>query len=55
MGVNCIKGRGEAEATCAQLNAQGVCIDNHLKLYALSMNVKVYSNMLEVGTDLVTL
>ncbi|KAM3966811.1 XPG-like endonuclease [Aphomia sociella] len=23
MGVQCIKGRGEAEATCAQLNAQG--------------------------------
>lgn len=26
MGVNCIKGTGEAEATCAQLNEQGVCI-----------------------------
>ncbi|KAL0895644.1 hypothetical protein ABMA27_011725 [Loxostege sticticalis] len=24
MGVRCIKGRGEAEATCAQLNAQGL-------------------------------
>ncbi|XP_059049054.1 flap endonuclease GEN isoform X2 [Achroia grisella] len=24
MGVQCIKGRGEAEATCAQLNAQGL-------------------------------
>lgn len=26
MGVSCIKGHGEAEATCAELNAQGVCI-----------------------------
>lgn len=26
MGVCCIKGRGEAEATCAVLNSQGVCI-----------------------------
>lgn len=26
LGVRCVKGSGEAEATCAQLNAQGVCI-----------------------------
>lgn len=25
MGVICLKGSGEAEATCAQLNAEGVC------------------------------
>lgn len=26
MGVCCVKGSGEAEATCAELNDQGVCI-----------------------------
>ncbi|XP_028159511.1 flap endonuclease GEN isoform X2 [Ostrinia furnacalis] len=34
MGVQCIKGRGEAEATCAQLNAQGF---GRNKMVALAM------------------
>lgn len=40
MGVSCVKGQGEAEATCAQLNADGVCmifISIYVKLSHLHM------------------
>lgn len=47
MGVICLKGKGEAEATCAQLNAQGVSVLFILMLKNVMLCLKTIFAVLE--------
>lgn len=47
--MRCVKGRGEAEATCARLNAKGVCIqlmNLRIELVKISSNEKIANVLL---------